>query len=67
LWERQGLVLYLLGEIQHGSSVSGLYCSLLLKTLLAEEAELRQMYPALAADSGLKVSIPRVRSRRASC
>jgi hypothetical protein len=65
LYERRGLVQYLLGEIQHGSSVTRLYASLLAKTLLAEEPELRQRYPNILAADKPKVSIPRVRSQRA--
>ena len=67
LVNRRGLVEFLLLEIQTGTSLTGLYAGLLINTILAEEPELCREYPNIAADNGLKVNIPRVRSRRAPC
>jgi hypothetical protein len=67
---RRGLLHYLLEEIQTGTGLTKLYASLLVRTLLAEQPELRRKHPSLADErdnSRREPSIPRVRSRRAPC
>jgi hypothetical protein len=53
---RRSLVEYLIDEIKHGSGLTGLYAGMLLKTLLAEEEELRRIYPQFAGEPDNKPS-----------
>jgi hypothetical protein len=71
LANRRGLVEHLIDEIKYGSSISRLYAGMLVKTLLAEEEELRSDYSSLADEAQpskpskrelrLGPSIPRLR------
>jgi hypothetical protein len=59
LVNRRLLFEHLIDEIKYGSSISGLYTGMLMKTLLAEEPELRREYPQFASEPSSQASEPR--------